>query len=340
MAKVECEVCSRSFSGQIALADHKRAKRHFATKILRPILRQTQPPPFPSPPPPPPIFSANDFPPLKPSQSDSAPTTDEAQNREQNGGEISGDEHIGDRLPEAHFRLYLGEKIGLEEGECVEFKQSFDAYVLYPDRLRRTLNSFLNTKGGTVYLGVRDDGIICGVLHTSVTIDKLRLWVDQTQHHHFSPPVSTIQVKVFKLTSGLAVWAICVPARKPPFAPVLFEKQAFYRLNASTVSQTEDALVDIDRKQAEMVHNLQAAAKKCVQLAERAHDLQTKLDLATEERDSLANQIQLLIKENEAKESEHLKKIESLSADLKKLTEQHETLGAMTRSLVNRFNTK
>ena len=47
--------------------------------------------------------------------------------------------------------------IPTNESETVEFKQSFQAEVI------ETLVAFANAKGGSVYIGLQDDGTIKGV---------------------------------------------------------------------------------------------------------------------------------------------------------------------------------
>jgi len=42
------------------------------------------------------------------------------------------------------------------ESETVEFKASFDKEVL------ETAGTLANTKGGTIFIGVADDGKVCG----------------------------------------------------------------------------------------------------------------------------------------------------------------------------------
>jgi predicted HTH transcriptional regulator len=45
------------------------------------------------------------------------------------------------------------------ENDQVDFKQR----VTQPDKIARTLVSFANTRGGTVLIGVKDNGVLCGV---------------------------------------------------------------------------------------------------------------------------------------------------------------------------------
>ncbi|GAB3195707.1 putative HTH transcriptional regulator [Pontibacter aydingkolensis] len=67
------------------------------------------------------------------------------------------------------------------ENDTVDFKQR----VTQPEKIARTLVSFANTRGGTILIGVKDNGYICGIdpeeeLHT------LRL----ASEHYCDPPVA------------------------------------------------------------------------------------------------------------------------------------------------------
>jgi predicted HTH transcriptional regulator len=53
------------------------------------------------------------------------------------------------------------------ETEKVELKQKFN------DALPKEIVAFLNTDGGTIYIGVNDDGSICGVIRLDETLKKI-----------------------------------------------------------------------------------------------------------------------------------------------------------------------
>ena len=95
-------------------------------------------------------------------------------------------------------RMYMGDKLTFGESEEVEFKASFNDGNHY--ECRRTINAFLNTKGGCLYFGILDDGTIKGVIYknTIVSQDRFRQWIDDTQQNHFKPSVSTIKVEFFQ----------------------------------------------------------------------------------------------------------------------------------------------
>ena len=56
------------------------------------------------------------------------------------------------------------------ESEVVEFKSSFNSEVI------ETLVAFANTRGGIVYVGVKDDGKIVGIEINSESVQK---WINE-----------------------------------------------------------------------------------------------------------------------------------------------------------------
>ena len=70
------------------------------------------------------------------------------------------------------------ERINLAEGLRVEFKTSIfysAECACQPEVIARTIASFINTEGGDLYLGIRDDGVIVGVasdLEAMAHVDK------------------------------------------------------------------------------------------------------------------------------------------------------------------------
>lgn len=62
--------------------------------------------------------------------------------------------------------------IPTNESETVEFKQSFQAEVI------ETLVAFANAKGGSVYIGLQDDGTIKGVETSQETVVQ---WINEVK---------------------------------------------------------------------------------------------------------------------------------------------------------------
>jgi len=141
------------------------------------------------------------------------------------------------------LRLFLDEKMPFSEDDMNEFKLSFHSEKL--DLYRRTMNAFLNTRGGTLFFGVDDSGMVKGItcragkrknkVEAEVVekgIDRFKLFVDQTIRRCFTPAIYNVKVEIYKLTRDLSVWAIIVP---PSPVPVTYQNKFYCRLNASTV---------------------------------------------------------------------------------------------------------
>ena len=61
----------------------------------------------------------------------------------------------------------MKDKMTFAETEKIELKQKFN------DVLPKEIVAFLNTDGGTVYIGVNDDGTVCGVQNLDESLKKL-----------------------------------------------------------------------------------------------------------------------------------------------------------------------
>ena len=79
-------------------------------------------------------------------------------------------------------RNQLDELIAQGESTRLEFKRSISA----AHRIARTLVAFANTSGGTLLIGVTDDGIIAGVSSESREMHKIEEAADQLAE----PPLS------------------------------------------------------------------------------------------------------------------------------------------------------
>ena len=53
-----------------------------------------------------------------------------------------------------------------EESLTCEFKQE------YTDEIKKTVIAFANSEGGDIYIGIQDDGIVCGVKNTNEVMLK------------------------------------------------------------------------------------------------------------------------------------------------------------------------
>ena len=53
------------------------------------------------------------------------------------------------------------------ESETVELKS------VYADSIKKEIVAFANTHGGTIYIGVEDDGEVCGIDHTDLVTQQV-----------------------------------------------------------------------------------------------------------------------------------------------------------------------
>uniref|UniRef100_UPI00398E6E4F schlafen-like protein 1 n=1 Tax=Pristiophorus japonicus TaxID=55135 RepID=UPI00398E6E4F len=106
--------------------------------------------------------------PLSGTKSDSAIT----------GGEISGQE-----------RLFYGALMG-SETRNVEFKRGGGEYLnmALKTHVRKYVCAFLNSEGGSLFVGVNDDGTVCGVDCNHKDEDRIRLLIDSIVKG-FKPPL-------------------------------------------------------------------------------------------------------------------------------------------------------
>jgi CRP-like cAMP-binding protein len=58
------------------------------------------------------------------------------------------------------------------EGENIEYKESFPSDKVAKDKIFKTINAFLNTSGGTILLGVDDDGRVVGIKNWSNSLGE------------------------------------------------------------------------------------------------------------------------------------------------------------------------
>ncbi|XP_038651392.1 schlafen-like protein 1 [Scyliorhinus canicula] len=94
------------------------------------------------------------------------------------GGEISGQE-----------RLFYGALMG-SETRNVEFKRGGGEYLnmALKNHVRKYVCAFLNSEGGSLFVGVNDDGTVCGVECNHKDEDRVRLLIDSIVKG-FKPPL-------------------------------------------------------------------------------------------------------------------------------------------------------
>ena len=75
------------------------------------------------------------------------------------------------------------------ESEAVEFKESFS------DKVIETLGAFANTHGGTVLVGVRDNGHVLGVQIGAQTQEDIINQIRMRTEPHLQPSISKVEAK-------------------------------------------------------------------------------------------------------------------------------------------------
>ena len=92
-------------------------------------------------------------------------------------------------------KIYLfGERVDINENRQNEFK-CFRSHFNLEELIEKYVCSFLNSKGGTLYLGINDDGIACGVRMDRKSLDDLSITFDR-KLKGFSPPVRADQYSI------------------------------------------------------------------------------------------------------------------------------------------------
>ncbi|WP_018477904.1 AlbA family DNA-binding domain-containing protein [Pontibacter roseus] len=97
------------------------------------------------------------------------------------------------------------------ENDQVDFKQR----VTQPDKIARTLVSFANTRGGTILIGVKDNGRVCGV-----DPEEEKHTLQLAASFYCDPPLALLYEEVE--LDGLTILKVIIPEsrHKPHFAKV------------------------------------------------------------------------------------------------------------------------
>ena len=127
--------------------------------------------------------------------------------------------------------MNIKEIIRSGETETVEFKESFSDTVI------ETLTAFANTSGGTVFVGVADDGSIKGV---SVSKEIIPRWLNEIKTKTSSAIVPGIDIKK---TGGKTV--VCFKVPEYPVKPVSFRDRYYKRRSNSNHMMTTEEVADM-----------------------------------------------------------------------------------------------
>lgn len=117
------------------------------------------------------------------------------------------------------------------ENDTVDFKQR----VTQPEKIARTLVSFANTRGGTILIGVKDNGYICGIdpdeeLHT----------LRQASEFYCDPPVAIDYEEIESNDRTVLVVTVHESKYKPHFAKVKNDDwRGYVRVNDTSVQTSK-----------------------------------------------------------------------------------------------------
>jgi len=126
-------------------------------------------------------------------------------------------------------RAWLDRLLAEGESETVEFKESLDREAL------ETVAAFANTRGGTVLVGVHDDGTVRGITTGKET---LREWANHiAQATHLHPRIEALSYE------DKTIAVIEVP--ESPLKPVPCRGRYFKRVAKSNRQMTDDDLTRV-----------------------------------------------------------------------------------------------
>lgn len=127
----------------------------------------------------------------------------------------------------------LNLKINFSESEIVEFKNSLSEI----DQILETISAFSNTKGGTIYIGVADDGQIKGVSIGKGTLESLANSIKQNTDPKIFPDI--IEVKKYSKT----IIKVFVP--EYPVKPVWVKEKVFVRVGKTNQRITVEKIREL-----------------------------------------------------------------------------------------------
>lgn len=138
------------------------------------------------------------------------------------------------------------------EGRCLEFKRE------YVEEIRKTLIAFANTDGGILYIGVEDDGSVCGVADP----DGVMLRVTNMVRDAIKPDMTLFVECRLEEQDGQAIVAVHVQrgTERPYYlaGKGIRPEGVFVRQGASSVPASETAILRMIR---ETSHDCYEAAR-------------------------------------------------------------------------------
>ena len=124
-----------------------------------------------------------------------------------------------------------------EESITCELKQE------YTDEIKKTVVAFANSEGGDIYIGIQDDGIVCGVRNS----DEIMLKASSSIRDSVSPDLTNItNITVSKIDSKNVVKIHVERGASRPYyltGKGIRPEGVFIRLGSSTIPASQNAIL-------------------------------------------------------------------------------------------------
>jgi hypothetical protein len=133
------------------------------------------------------------------------------------------------------------------ENEIIELKNK----PLTQMEMSIIFSGFMNHLGGFLFMGIADNGKICGINMTDKEIDQFKLFVDGVQQTGVHPPVSGIKVNIFDVytydlqKTGKCVFRLDIP--KMEYKEYAKDGNSYTRYNASFRTDGITQFIHIDK---------------------------------------------------------------------------------------------
>jgi len=131
------------------------------------------------------------------------------------------------------------------ESMTVEFKESFGKEAI------ETVGAFSNTRGGTVLIGVTDQGLVVGCTPSGETLREWANRIGQNSEPRVIPTLSKVDV------DGAAIVAIEV--QQYPMRPVAIQRRDYRRVDRSNIPMTAGEIAELHLRSRGMSWDLQPA---------------------------------------------------------------------------------
>ncbi|MCC5928831.1 MAG: ATP-binding protein [Cyclobacteriaceae bacterium] len=130
----------------------------------------------------------------------------------------------------------LRELVSMGEGQLVEFKRK----AAFPEKIVREIIAFANSQGGSLIVGVDDDGSIPGVKH----VDEEKFILDKAIADYCRPPIK-FRHHILRLSEkrSVLVYEIFESKRKPHYLlpkPNARYGRAYVRINDKSVKASNE----------------------------------------------------------------------------------------------------